>query len=47
MGLIAAVYTCNFGAGHSFLDLLQIKDKFHCQESNIICGVSAEERVSE
>ena len=28
------------------VDLLQIKDKFHCQESIIIHGVSAYERVS-
>ena len=27
-----------------FVDLLQIKDKFHCQESIIIHGVSAYER---
>ena len=28
-----------------FVDLLQIKDKFHCQESIIIHGVSAYERA--
>ena len=28
-----------------FVDLLQIKDEFHCQESIIIHGVSAYERA--
>ena len=28
-----------------FVDLLQIKDKFHCQETIIIHGVSAYERA--
>ena len=30
-----------------FVDLLQIKDKFHCQESFIIHGLSAYERAKQ
>ena len=42
---IPTVFCCSV-KGHIFVDLLEIKDKFHCQVSIIIHGVSAYDRES-